>query len=212
MILQLCFIFQVRRNTNIMLTHMFQNRGSNFCQQFPKCITRPICTCFEEIRPSNVSKSDTDSYISEVTDRIEYFLHLIEIHQNKESIIEVPYVCKVSAKIFRGMVYFMNHTRRKFCLESRLDENVYVDFPRKPIKISEYLHHLLMYYIYLDSTINTLLYPESELTINSLDEVLKIHLELLFIFRQYCNFKKYGYTFSMIAPSGSINNYQLYCY
>lgn len=206
----MCFVHRDYHNSGKMIFNSFFNSETSLVQQLPNCITRPVCNCFESFKQLNIAKCDKDTYISKSIEQVEYFIHVTKVHHNKETIIELPYTCKVPARIIRRMVYFMNYTRRKFHLEVQSDNTVYIDFPSKSIQITQYLHHLFMYHIYLDSVITILLSPESELNIKSLGEILKIHLELLFIFQQYCNLKKYGFTFATITRNGTTNQYQLF--
>ncbi len=186
------------------------NQDLRLFQQFPSCMTKPICNCFEEITSFNFPDGDSEFYISQSIDQIEYFIHLINIHQNKERIIEVRYTVKTTAYIFRRMVYFMNTTRRKFASTYESRKLCYVDFTTKCVPVLQYLKHIFLYYIYLDGMLEIMTFPDSKLNVSSLKELLLIHLELLFIFEQYLNLLTFGYTFSKQSLAGTNNHYQLF--
>lgn len=179
-------------------------------QQLPNCMIHPYCHCFDVMNSFKFNNGGLESYIIESIDQLEYFIHVIEIHQNKENVIEIPYMCKITAQIFRRMLYFLNFTRRKFQTFAKGDQHLYIDFPHKSIQVLQYLHYLVLYYNYLDSTIEILLHPNSELNISSLKEVLFIHLELLFVFQQFINFKRFGFSFCTRTKYGKENRYQIF--
>ena len=173
-------------------------------------MTKPDCNCFE-IHYKNISKEfDCYTYIHQTMNQIEFYIHLCKLHLNKDSIVEMPYVSKTSAKIFRKMIHSMNVTRRNFYRNAFTEKNCYIDFPNKSIAIPEYLQTVLLYCNYLENIIEILLNPESKINVTSLKSLLESHLELLFIFEQYLRYKKYGYTYISETNFGNINYFQLF--
>lgn len=181
-------------------------------KQLPTCMTRPECQCFEVLLKFINVDLNVDLYISQSIDQLEHYFYLVQIHQNKEAVVEVLHTTKVSAKILKKMISFINITRKNFLGVVKNDAYCYIDFPNKSVSILQYLNYINTYCIYVDSIIDTMLMPTSKIHINTLKLIIEIHMELLFIFQQYQRITKFGYTFASETNFGTKNMIQLfYC-
>lgn len=183
---------------------------TSLSQRLPVCMSKSNCYCFEELCKFEFPDVTSDCYIYQSINQIEYFIHIVTTHQNKERVIEIPITITTSALIARRMVYFINLTRRKFASKASNDRNCYIDFTEKSVSLSQYLRLSFLQYIQTDAMLDIMFFPDSEISIISLRHILQTHLELLFIFEQYLNLKRYGYTFSTRTSFGSINHFQLF--
>jgi hypothetical protein len=181
-------------------------------KQLPSCMTRPECQCFEVLLKFINIESNVDLYISQSMEQLEYYMYLVQIHQNKETVVEIPYTAKVDAKILKKMIFFMNITRKSFLDILGNDKFCYIDFPNKSVQVLQYLNYVNSYCNYVDTIIETMLLPTSKIHVNTLKMILEIHIELLFIFEQYQRLKRFGYSFSSETKYGAKNMIQLfYC-
>lgn len=188
----------------------FTQREVSLNEKLPYCMGKSSCDCFEEASRYDIFYGTLESYILQSINQTEYFIHQTEIHKNKECLTEIPNSSKISAFVFRRMVHFINVTIRKFNSIITSEEKCYIDFPIKSVLVVQYLKCLSLYCSCLDSTIEIILNPNSEVNVNFLKQILQLHLDLLFIFQQFLNLKTYGYTFSMKTNAGSNNNFQLF--
>lgn len=179
-------------------------------QRLPICMSKSTCDCFEELWKFEFPDETSDCYVFQTINQIEYFIHLVIIHQNKERVIEIPISITTPALIVRRMVYFINLTRRKFAAKTFTDQICYIDFTTKCVPLPQYLRLILLQYVQTDATLEIMFYPDSELNIVCLKRILQAHLDLLFIFEQYLNLKRYGYTYSTKTIFGTVNHFQLF--
>ncbi len=192
------------------INHIHHNPTSR--QQFPICMTKSVCSCFEELRNCDLSEDDSDPYIIQSIDQIEQFIHLVNIHYNKECVIEMPYSTKTTALVVRRMVHFMNQTRKKFSIQAHSERICYIDFIDKCVPVNQYLRFIFLHYIYLDSLFDVMMNPDSEMSLAYLRQLLQLHLDLLFIFQQYINLKRYGFSYSTKTMMGTVNRFSLFYY
>ena len=164
-------------------------------KHFPPCMTQPECCCFELQYRSISTESEVNLYIEQTINQIELYINIAKTHLNKDAVVEIPYVSKTSADIFKKMVHSYQQTRRVFQKDIQNDKRCYIDFPNKPVQVRKYLYSISLFCDYFENIIETLLNPNSKLTISSLKTLLDSHLELLFIFEQYQRVKKLGYTY-----------------
>lgn len=189
----------------------FEQKESILNKQLPNCMSKPYCNCFNDLLQLKIPNEDPNLYVFQSINQIEYFIHLAEIHRNKECVIEVFYSSKISALELRRVVHFMSETRRKFHLLVQSEKkDCFIDFPNKSIPVKRYLGFVSLYCSCLDSMIEMSMYPTSEVNVLYLNQILHMHLNLLFIFEQYLNVKKYGFSFSTRTISGTNNCFQLF--
>ena len=179
-------------------------------KQMPSCMTKPECQCFEVLLKYINADPNLDIYISQSIDQLEGYIYLVRIHQNKEAVIEIPYATKVSARVLKKMISFINITRKMFIGAAGNDAFCHIDFPIKSVTVLQYLGYINSYCNYVDAIIDTMLLPTSKIYVDTLRFILEIHIELLFIFEQYQRMKKFGYTFASETSFGTKNMIQLF--
>lgn len=185
-------------------------KETNIHKLFPKCITKPDCNCLEDFQKLIPTFTNEDFYISQCIDFLEENLHVLKIHQNKESIVEVFYTVKISVRVIKSAIQFLANTKKIFHKWISKDRKCFIDFPNKPITINQYLHYVDLFCTYNNYVLEMMYCDDSKILMDYFRNMLDIHLELLFIFQQFRKLQSFGYTFVTETKLGSKNCIQLY--
>jgi hypothetical protein len=159
-------------------------------KQYPSCLQKFPCKCFEELLNFDYYFVDSENYIRKVKQQLEFFLYMIKLHMNKEDFVQTPEFTKVFAFIIRNAIYHANLTR--FYLQEQVNtygqESCRILLTSKDIFMSRFLDCFEQLYNVWDSSLVLFFNPSSELPMKSLKSVLDTHYDLIQIYEKFNTF------------------------
>lgn len=153
--------------------------------RLPSCATQQVCSCFEELSIFDGSFVNMLDYTRKVKQQLEYFLHIIQIHQSKEKLLNTPESTKIKGVVIRTALFYANLTRNHFLEQLLIQGNCIIRIPSKTVHLRDFLTRYEKLYQAWDVALVICYKPESDLPMLTLKSFLESHLELILIFEKY---------------------------
>lgn len=179
-------------------------------KQIPSCVGKFECKCFDELSNYNGSFDNMSDYTKRVKLQLEYFLYIVQIHVNKEELIETPEFTKIKGFVVRNVLYCADITRIHFESQIRIHGNSKVQLPSRAIRLLDFLKCFEKLFHAWDLSLELFFTPESELPMTSLQTVLESHHELIQVFEKYNQFVYNGHSTTITSFYGIQNFYHLF--
>ncbi len=168
------------------------------------------CKCFEELSNFDSSFDNIPEYVKRVKHQMEYFLHIIQKHDNKEKLANTLATTKIGGIVIRNVLYYADLTRIHFEAQLNIHGNCAIQIPSKTIHLSDFLKCFEKLYHAWDLSLVLFYTPDSELPMPTLKTVLESHRELIQIFEKYNQFILSGQVSTITSFYGIQNLYKLF--
>jgi len=178
--------------------------------QIPNCIGKTKCVCFEELSTYDGSFENSIDYVKKVKKQLELYLYLVQIHLNKEELMETPDVTYTQGFIIRNVLYFADLSRIYLQKQVKVYGNCTIQLPTKKIKMSDFIISFEYLYHAWDLSLEIFFNPDSEIPLSSLKTVLESHYEIINVYEKYNLFSFNGYTYPITSNNGFQNLYHLF--
>jgi len=179
-------------------------------KQYPSCLQKPVCHCFEELLDLDVCFINSEDYAKKVKLQLQNCLYMIKLHSNKEEFVETPEFTKISAYLIRNAIYYANLTRYYLHEQVKLYGTCRILLTSKDIFMSKFLDCFEQLYNVWDSSIVLFFNPTSEIPMKSLKSVLDTHYELIQIYEKFNTFIVNGKSKSITSMYGIPNVHYLF--
>jgi len=184
-------------------------------RQFPQCLPPGSkCDCFDDLENFDANYdyhtntvNRNQEYILKIKEQLEYFLYLIEVHDNKDHVIISPQVSQIRVSILRTMLRHLQSTRYLLEKEEKLCEFTGVlEMASKDILLTTYIKCIEEGTAYRMKALEVFYNYDDYVPLFYLKNLLTNYMDLIYTFEQFEQLVFSGYCCKIVSKSGKINN------
>lgn len=158
---------------------------AHYKKYFPVCMGKEHCMCFDTLLGYDGSFSSMSDYIKKTKKTLDSYTLLVDLHDNKDKIVEYYKTTKVSANVIRTMLYYLDLTRTHFQRETNGRINYKIELSVKSVYLNEFLRYYEQLRCCWDMMLSTFYYSDTDMEVSYLKDLLYHHHKLINIFEQF---------------------------
>lgn len=182
--------------------------------QFPKCLKKSACECFDELLTFDgrfsLHPDETirlKNYIIKIKDQLEYYMYLVQLHEQKDVILLNPYVSQIRVNLLRTVLEHMQTTHYLLEKEDRLNKSLFVlVLNTKEIQLKTYIKCVEENIEYRLKSLNVFHNPDDYVPIGYFKNILESFIDLLYTLEQFKQFLVHGQCRKIMSKVGNVNN------